>query len=72
MLNQITPLILTFNEAPNIARTLSKLAWARDVVIVDSHSTDGTREIAAAAHPGVRWFPRRTVELRSRGDRDCH
>lgn len=58
MLNQITPLILTYNEAPNIARTLSKLAWAREVVIVDSHSTDRTRELAAAAHPGVRWFER--------------
>ena len=58
MLNAITPLILTYNEAPNIARTLAKLSWAREVVIVDSHSTDRTREIAAAAHPGVRWFER--------------
>lgn len=58
MLNDITPLILTFNEEPNIARTLSKLAWARDVVIVDSHSTDQTRRCAEAAHSGVRWFER--------------
>jgi glycosyltransferase involved in cell wall biosynthesis len=58
MLSDITPLILTFNEAPNIARTLSKLAWARNVVIVDSHSTDNTRDLAMAAHPGVRWFER--------------
>jgi glycosyltransferase involved in cell wall biosynthesis len=49
--------ILTFNEAPNIARTLSRLSWASDIVVVDSHSTDGTREIAAA-HPGVRVFQR--------------
>lgn len=53
----ITPLILTFNEAPNIARTLSKLAWARDVVIVDSNSTDDTRAIAAH-FPNVRVFDR--------------
>lgn len=58
MLNEITPLILTFNEAPNVARTLSKLAWAREVVIVDSHSTDHTRQLASAQHPGVRWFER--------------
>lgn len=58
MLNDITPLLITYNEAPNIARTLSKLTWARDVVIVDSHSTDRTREQAMAAHPGVRWFER--------------
>lgn len=59
MLNNITPLLITFNEAPNIARTLSKLTWAREVVIVDSLSTDGTREMAMAAHPGVRWYERR-------------
>jgi len=58
MLNDITPLILTFNEEPNIARTLSKLGWARDVVIVDSRSTDQTHARAGAAHPGVRWFER--------------
>ena len=58
MLTDITPLILTRNEEPNIARMLAKLAWARDVVIVDSMSTDRTRERAEAAHPGVRWFER--------------
>lgn len=58
MLSEITPLILTYNEAPNIARTLSKLAWARDVVIVDSLSADRTRELATAEHAGVRWFER--------------
>jgi glycosyltransferase involved in cell wall biosynthesis len=58
VLNHITPLILTYNEAPNVARTLSKLAWAREVVIVDSGSTDRTREAAHAAHAGVRWFER--------------
>ena len=55
MTSAITPLVLTFNEAPNIARTLSRLSWAKDIVVVDSCSTDGTREIAAA-HPGVRVF----------------
>jgi hypothetical protein len=29
MLEQITPLILTYNEAPNIGRTLERLRWAR-------------------------------------------
>lgn len=53
----ITPLILTYNEGPNIGRTLSKLAWARDIVVVDSHSTDDTRAIAAR-FPNVRVFER--------------
>lgn len=52
-----TPLVLTFNEAPNIARTLGRLSWARDIVVVDSGSTDATREIAAA-QAGVRVFQR--------------
>lgn len=56
-MNDITGLILTFNEAPNIARTLGPLAWLRDIVIVDSMSTDGTAAIAAA-FPNVRLFTR--------------
>jgi len=45
MLSQITPVLLTYNEAPNIERTLARLAWARDVVVVDSGSTDATLSI---------------------------
>ena len=45
MIHNITPVILTYNEAPNIGRTLSKLLWARRVVIVDSGSTDDTAQI---------------------------
>jgi glycosyltransferase involved in cell wall biosynthesis len=48
MLDQITPLILTYNEAPNIARTLDSLCWANEIVVVDSFSTDNTAQIAAA------------------------
>ncbi len=59
MLNDITPLVLTFNEAPNIERTLGQLSWAPNVVIVDSGSTDRTSQLASARHPGVRWFERR-------------
>lgn len=57
MLDQITPLVLTFNEAPNIARTLESLRWASDVVVVDSFSTDNTAEIAAS-FPNVRVIQR--------------
>lgn len=42
-----TALVLTFNEEPNIARTLGRLTSFTDVVVVDSNSTDRTREIAA-------------------------
>jgi len=46
LLSEITPLILTFNEAPNLHRALEKLAWAREVVVLDSFSTDETERIA--------------------------
>ena len=62
MLDQITPLILTYNEAPNIARTLSELSWAKEVVVLDSFSDDQTVEIASA-------FP--NVRVVQRGF-DCH
>jgi hypothetical protein len=42
--DQITPLILTYNEMPNVDRTLGKLSWARRIVVIDSGSTDGTVE----------------------------
>ncbi|HKG58863.1 MAG TPA: glycosyltransferase family 2 protein [Pyrinomonadaceae bacterium] len=57
MLDQITPLILTYNEAPNIARSLGALEWAKDVVVVDSFSDDNTVEIAKS-FPRVRVFQR--------------
>lgn len=44
-LAQVTPLILTYNEAPNIARTLAALAWATRVIVLDSGSTDQTDNI---------------------------
>jgi glycosyltransferase involved in cell wall biosynthesis len=47
MFDLITPVILTRNEAPNIGRTLSKLSWARDIVVVDSFSQDETQNILA-------------------------
>jgi len=49
----VTPVILTLDEAPNLGRLLARLAWAEEVLVVDSGSTDGTVEIAAA-HTNVR------------------
>ena len=57
VLADITPVILTYNEAANIARSLERLSWAREVVIVDSHSTDDTLAIAAR-FPNVRVVQR--------------
>src|ERR1700752_187142 len=46
MFELITPLILTYNEAPNIARALGGLNWAKEIVVVDSFSDDATIQIA--------------------------
>ena len=43
MLDRVTPVLLTYNESENIARTLSHLMWANEIVVVDS------REEAAQA-----------------------
>jgi glycosyltransferase involved in cell wall biosynthesis len=45
---QITPLILSYNEAPNLRRTLERLTWADHILVVDSFSTDETLEILQA------------------------
>ena len=58
MLDQITPLILTYNEAPNIGRNLRQLNWARDIVVVDSFSDDDTIDLTSS-FPQARVFQRR-------------
>jgi glycosyltransferase involved in cell wall biosynthesis len=55
MFNLITPILLTYNEAPNIERTLNKLSWALDIVVVDSFSQDETLAILQQ-FPQVRVF----------------
>lgn len=61
---EVTPLILTRDEEPNIARTLAQLAWAREVVVIDSISHDATVEIAKS-FPNVRVVQRPLDDLAS-------
>jgi len=44
---KISATIITFNEAGNIRAACESVAWADEVLVVDSESTDATREIAA-------------------------
>ena len=48
MKDSLSALILTYNEEPNIGRSLEKLRWMHEVVIIDSDSTDRTLEIASS------------------------
>jgi glycosyltransferase involved in cell wall biosynthesis len=43
---KVTATVVTFNEASNIALALESLAWADEIVVVDSESTDDTAAIA--------------------------
>ena len=52
----ISAVIITYNEAENIRRTLSRLCWCDEIVVVDSFSTDDT--VAACRAYGARIFHR--------------
>jgi hypothetical protein len=53
----ISILILSLNEEINLAACLDSCSWCDDIVVFDSFSVDGTRDIAAAK--GVRFVQRR-------------
>jgi glycosyltransferase involved in cell wall biosynthesis len=43
---RVSAIVTTLNEAAAIAACLESLAWCDEILVVDSHSTDATREIA--------------------------
>ena len=70
-LHDITPVILTRDEAPNLERTLAQLTWATEIVIVDSFSTDATVEIAQR-FPNVRVLQRTMDTLAEQSNYGLH
>ncbi len=46
---KISAVIIAFNEANNIASAIESVAWADEIIVVDSDSTDNTREISRTA-----------------------
>lgn len=49
----LSVIVLTRNEEKNLARCLASVAWADEIVVVDSESTDATRQIAERARARV-------------------
>lgn len=45
----LSVVLITLNEAANLPRTLASVAWAHQIVVLDSGSTDETEAIARAA-----------------------
>jgi glycosyltransferase involved in cell wall biosynthesis len=43
---KITATIITLNEAENIIEAIESVEWADEILVVDSESTDATRELA--------------------------
>src|SRR5882757_1596803 len=48
MQSTLSVAIITLNEESNLPRTLASVHFAREVIVVDSGSTDRTLEIAAS------------------------
>lgn len=44
-MNQLTALVLTYNEEDNISDCLESISWIERVIVVDSYSEDRTKEI---------------------------
>ena len=43
---KLTAVLITLNEAERLGACLSSVQWMDEIVVVDSGSTDGTRDIA--------------------------
>ena len=54
---KISATIITLDEESNIVGALESVGWADEVVVVDSNSTDRTRELAAACGARVLTNP---------------
>ena len=54
MNTKVSAVMITYNEASNLVRTLSQLYWCDEIIIVDSYSTDDT--IAICRQYGCKIF----------------
>lgn len=44
----VSAVVIAYNDEPNMRACLESLTWADEIIVVDSHSTDGTERISRA------------------------
>ena len=71
---KISATIITFNESENIRAACESVAWADEILVVDSRSTDGTAEIAegCGARVVVRDWPGFAAQKQFAADSATH
>lgn len=57
LVTSVSVVLISFNESARIDQCLRQVAWADEIIVVDSESTDDTREIAARHTPHVHNVP---------------
>jgi len=43
---KVSAVVIAYNDEPNMRACLESLAWADELIVVDSHSTDATAQIS--------------------------
>lgn len=71
---KLTVTVITYNEAEHIAAALDSVAWADEIIVVDSGSTDRTAEIARekATRVIVRGWPGYSEQKNFAADQATH
>ncbi|MGB7774359.1 MAG: glycosyltransferase family 2 protein, partial [Pseudolabrys sp.] len=68
----ISTSIIAFNQADKIGEAVASVLWTDEIVLADSHSSDGTAEIAERLGARVEQIPITTFsELRNRAADAC-
>src|SRR5271165_1705671 len=68
----VSAYILAYNAAEKLKAAAESVLWADEIVVVDSHSTDGTAEIATALGARVVQVPFNGFgDLRNRAIEAC-
>ncbi len=55
--HKLSAVVIAYNDAPNMRRCLDSLHWVDEIIVVDSHSTDGTTEISLEYTDKVFHYP---------------